>query len=143
MANGNFNAFGGEEEFFAVLLFEKCCCDACREDIVPLTEGGVLFAALGNHHYMSFVLNWVYFMNKANITNYLVGALDEDLVEVLVNKQIHTILVTEGRQISSSRSRGPFLINPAFSPKPSAAVICMLASSHAVVMQAPWEHGYH
>ena len=84
-------------------------CIFCREDISGLAQGGVLFAALGNHHYMSFVLNWVHFMHKANITNYLVGALDEDLVEVLVPKQIHTILITEGKEKEKQNKEHPLL----------------------------------
>ena len=39
-----------------------------------------------NAHYLDFVLNWISHVEAANVTSYLVGALDDELLEALISR---------------------------------------------------------
>ena len=57
-----------------------------------------------NAHYLDFVLNWASHVEAANISTYLVGALDDELLEALVSRGIPTFAMNTG--LSASRDLG-------------------------------------
>lgn len=49
-----------------------------------------------NFHYRDFVLNWYEHLNATGCTNVLIGAMDDALLEVLVNSSIPTFAMSSG-----------------------------------------------
>ena len=57
-----------------------------------------------NAHYLDFVLNWASHVEAANISTYLIGALDDELLEALVSRGLPTFAMSTG--LSASRDLG-------------------------------------
>lgn len=47
-----------------------------------IAEGKVLLLTWANHHYLDFAMNWVGHMQKLGVTAYMIGALDNALLQV-------------------------------------------------------------
>ncbi|KAK9844822.1 hypothetical protein WJX74_007256 [Apatococcus lobatus] len=63
-----------------------------------------LMVTWANAHYLDFVLNWASHVEAANISTYLVGALDDELLEALVSRGVPTFAMNTG--LSASRDLG-------------------------------------
>jgi arabinosyltransferase len=55
-----------------------------------------------NFHYLSFVENWVSHVRAAGVTAYVVGAMDNELLEQLARRELNTF------SMDSGLSRGDF-----------------------------------
>lgn len=49
-----------------------------------------------NFHYLDFALNWVHHMKKTGCTTYLVGAMDDELLEVLLKRGVPAFGMSSG-----------------------------------------------
>lgn len=49
---------------------------------------GLIMVTWANFHYLDFTMNWVQHVRAANISAYLVGAMDDELLEALVARQV-------------------------------------------------------
>ena len=49
-----------------------------------------------NFHYLDFTMNWVEHVKAAGISAYLVGAMDDDLLQELVARQVHCFGMQSG-----------------------------------------------
>lgn len=63
-----------------------------------------LMVTWANAHYLDFVLNWASHVEAANISTYLVGALDDELLEALVSRGVPTFAMRTG--LSALRDLG-------------------------------------
>ena len=52
-----------------------------------------------NFHYLDFTLNWVQHVQAANISAYLVGAMDDELLEALLERGINCFGMQSGLSI--------------------------------------------
>lgn len=59
-------------------------------------KGSPVVVTWANYHYLDFVLNWVYHMNKTGCQSYLVGAMDDALLEELVEHKIPAFGMSSG-----------------------------------------------
>ncbi len=53
-----------------------------REMVQKIAQNGYLVVTWANWHYQDFVRTWVYHVRKVGITGYIVGAMDEHLLQV-------------------------------------------------------------
>ena len=53
----------------------------CRELVASVAQGGVVMITWCNFHYADFARNWVAHMRRLNITAYLVGAMDDQILQ--------------------------------------------------------------
>jgi len=53
-----------------------------------------------NNHYYDFVNNWVYNVKKLGITNFMVGAMDTELLKKLVDDDIPTFAMQSGLTVN-------------------------------------------
>ena len=60
-----------------------------------------------NDHYRDFARSWVGNLKQIGITNYMVGAMDEDLFEYLNDEKINTWLMGS-RGIEKSKVKADF-----------------------------------
>jgi hypothetical protein len=72
------------------------CFSQCRELVQGLAQEGMLLVTMANHHYTDFALNWVYHAKAANITGYLVAALDDQLLLSLARQKVNTFSLSTG-----------------------------------------------
>lgn len=49
-----------------------------------------------NFHYLDFTMNWVQHVQAANISAYLVGAMDDELLQALVNRGVNCFGMQSG-----------------------------------------------
>lgn len=59
-------------------------------------EHGVVLVTWANWHYYDFVSNWVYHLREAKVRNFLVGAMDDKLLEALAADGISTFSMASG-----------------------------------------------
>jgi len=57
-----------------------------RHRVAGIANGGAILITWANHHYLDFAVNWVNHMHQLNITAYMVGAMDDDLLKALVER---------------------------------------------------------
>jgi len=71
-----------------------------QERVEALARGNVLMVTWANYHYLDFVINWVYHINKLGVTNYLVGSMDDDILKELVHRGVNTFSMRSGLSTS-------------------------------------------
>ena len=54
----------------------------CRERVAGIANGGAILVTWANHHYLDFAVNWLKHMHQLNITSYMIGAMDDELLKV-------------------------------------------------------------
>ncbi|KAK9813171.1 hypothetical protein WJX72_010080 [[Myrmecia] bisecta] len=59
-------------------------------------EDKVVMVTWANFHYRDFVLNWVEHVEGCGVSAYLVGAMDDQLLELLVEKGVHAFGMQSG-----------------------------------------------
>ena len=67
-----------------------------REMVQKIQQNGYLCVTWANWHYQDFVMTWVAHVRKVNITGYIVGAMDDHLLQVLIDKKINTFSMKSG-----------------------------------------------
>ncbi len=55
-----------------------------REMVQRIAQNGYVVVTWANWHYKDFVLTWVAHVQRAGITGYIVGAMDDQLLQVHV-----------------------------------------------------------
>ena len=55
---------------------------ARREMVAGIAPDGVVLLTWANMHYLDFAMNWVGHMQQLNITAYMIGAMDNELLQV-------------------------------------------------------------
>jgi len=50
-----------------------------------------------NNHYHDFVSNWVLYVRKCGVQNFLVGAMDDELLNALIDDKVPTFAMQSGR----------------------------------------------
>jgi hypothetical protein len=75
-----------------------CLLPACRENVQRVAKDGYLFVTWANHHYTDFALTWVQHMKMQNITNFMVGAMDDKILASLARRSIPTFSMQSGEQ---------------------------------------------
>lgn len=78
-------------------------CVACREHVHRIAKDGYLFVTWANNHYTDFALSWVHHMKMNNITNYMVGAMDDDILQTLARRSIPTFSIQAGEPLRVCR----------------------------------------
>lgn len=105
-------------------IVAKCC----RAMIQKHSVNSTLMVTWANAHYLDFVLNWASHVEAANISTYLVGALDDELLEALVSRGVPTFAMHTG--LSASRDLGwgspDFFLMVLLCPAPSSISACYL-----------------
>lgn len=61
-----------------------------------LAKDGYLFVTWANHHYTDFAMSWVARLRALGLTNYLVGAMDNDILSTLARRSVHTFSMQSG-----------------------------------------------
>uniref|UniRef100_A0A383W3X9 Nucleotide-diphospho-sugar transferase domain-containing protein n=1 Tax=Tetradesmus obliquus TaxID=3088 RepID=A0A383W3X9_TETOB len=67
-----------------------------RESVHRVAKDGYLFVTWANHHYTDFALTWVQHMKLQNITNFMVGAMDDKILASLARRSIPTFSMQSG-----------------------------------------------
>ena len=57
---------------------------------------GIVMVTWANFHYLDFTLNWIQHVQAANITAYLVGAMDNELLEALLELGVNCFAMQSG-----------------------------------------------
>ena len=60
------------------------------------SEPGPVVVTWANYHYLDFVLNWVHHIKLTGCKSYLVGAMDNELLEILASKNIPVFAMSSG-----------------------------------------------
>ncbi len=60
-----------------------------RELVNRYAKDNFVTVSFGNLHYMGFIENWVRHLEELNVTNYIVGAMDDDALRALVERDIN------------------------------------------------------
>ena len=63
------------------------------EDVAP---DGLIVVTWANFHYLDFTMNWVRHVQAANISAYLVGAMDDELLEALLERGVNCFAMQSG-----------------------------------------------
>ena len=71
-----------------------------RELVELVARDNVVLVTWANFHYLDFAENWVAHVKKCGITNYLVGAMDQEMLEALHARGIHTFSMSSGTPTS-------------------------------------------
>ena len=50
-----------------------------------------------NHHYTQFALTWVHHVQALNITGYMMGAMDDEILAILAKRKINTFSMKAGK----------------------------------------------
>ena len=67
-----------------------------REMVQKIQQNGYLCVTWANWHYQDFVMTWVAHIKKVNVTGYIVGAMDDHLLKVLIEKKFNTFSMKSG-----------------------------------------------
>lgn len=59
-------------------------------------ENNVIMVTWANHHYHDFVRNWVQYVRKCKVTNFMVGSMDNELLEKLIEDEVPTFAMQSG-----------------------------------------------
>lgn len=68
----------------------------CRELVTKVAPHGTVMVTWANFHYLDFTLNWVQHVQAANVSAYLVGAMDNELLQALVQRNITCFAMESG-----------------------------------------------
>jgi hypothetical protein len=60
------------------------------------TLHNIILVTWANDHYFDFVMNWVTNLQRVNVTNYMVGAMDDDLLHRLIAEDVPTWSMQSG-----------------------------------------------
>ena len=60
----------------------------------------IILVTWANDHYFDFVMNWVTNLQKANVTNYMVGAMDDPLLHRLIAENVPTWAMQSGLTVN-------------------------------------------
>lgn len=71
----------------------------CREMVAKVAANGTVMVTWANFHYLDFTLNWVQHVQAANISAYLVGAMDNELLQALLQRNISCFAMESGLSI--------------------------------------------
>ena len=63
------------------------------EGIAP---AGTIMVTWANFHYLDFTMNWVHHVQAANISAYLVGAMDDELLQALLERGVNCFAMQSG-----------------------------------------------
>ena len=77
-----------------------------REAVHKLAKDGYLFVTWANHHYTDFAMSWVKHLKKLGLTNFLVGAMDDDVLSTLARRAIPTFSMQSGKSENERMRRG-------------------------------------
>ena len=66
------------------------------ELVSQYAENKVVMVTWANHHYSDFVKNWVMNVRKCGITNFMVGAMDDELLVKLFDAEVPTFAMQSG-----------------------------------------------
>jgi len=72
---------------------------SCRKLIQRVAPEGTVMVTWANFHYLDFTLNWVQHVQAANISAYLVGAMDDELLQALLERGINCFGMQSGLSI--------------------------------------------
>ena len=67
-----------------------------RELVQAVAQNNVVMVTWANHHYLDFVTNWVEHVQALGVRAYIVGAMDEKLLQELVDRHIHVFAMQTG-----------------------------------------------
>ncbi|GAX79191.1 hypothetical protein CEUSTIGMA_g6631.t1 [Chlamydomonas eustigma] len=67
-----------------------------KEMVQSIQQDGFLVVTWANWHYQDFVMTWVAHVQKVGITGYIVGAMDDQLLEALVSRKMNTFSMKSG-----------------------------------------------
>lgn len=67
-----------------------------KERVEGMLQDGYIMVTWANHHYLDFAKSWVYHVQKAGVTGYLVGAMDDEMLESLAKMNINTWRMNSG-----------------------------------------------
>lgn len=67
--------------------------------IQKVASEGTVMVTWANFHYLDFTLNWVQHVQAANISAYLVGAMDDELLQALLERGINCFGMQSGLSI--------------------------------------------
>jgi len=67
-----------------------------REFMETFAEDNFIMVTWANYHYLDFVLNWVEHVEASGVQAYVVGAMDNELLQELVGRGIHTFSMDSG-----------------------------------------------
>lgn len=79
-------------------VLAACLLPACRENVHRVAKDGYLFVTWANHHYTDFALTWVQHMRMQNITNFMVGAMDDKILASMARRSIPTFSMQSGER---------------------------------------------
>lgn len=57
---------------------------------------GIIVITWANYHYLDFVQNWVYHVKKSGCKSYLVGAMDDELLQAMLDAGVPTFAMSSG-----------------------------------------------
>ena len=69
---------------------------SCRQMVEKVASEGTVMVTWANFHYLDFTMNWVQHVRAANISAYLVGAMDNDLLQALVQRGVNCFAMESG-----------------------------------------------
>ncbi len=67
-----------------------------REMVQKIAQNGYLVVTWANYHYMDFVRTWVKHVQAVGITGYIVGAMDDHLLEELIRLNYNCFSMKSG-----------------------------------------------
>lgn len=67
-----------------------------REMVQKIAQDGYLLVTWANWHYQDFVRTWIMHVKKVGITGYIVGAMDEHLLQVLADQKLNVFSMKSG-----------------------------------------------
>ena len=65
-------------------------CVVCRALVKSVAPEGPVMVTWANLHYLDFVLNWVEHVRMCGVKSFLVGAMDDKILQVTACTQAHT-----------------------------------------------------
>lgn len=60
----------------------------------------IILVTWANDHYFDFVMNWVTLLQRVNVTNYMVGAMDDKLLHRLIAEDVPTWSMQSGLTVN-------------------------------------------
>ncbi|KAL6753317.1 nucleotide-diphospho-sugar transferase-domain-containing protein [Haematococcus lacustris] len=67
-----------------------------REMVQKIAENGMLIVTWANWHYQDFVRTWLSHIKAVGVTGYIVGAMDDHLLQVLIDQKVNTFSMKSG-----------------------------------------------
>lgn len=76
-------SFGSTSGMSAATHREHLSTGVSKELVQRVSRDGAVIVTWANSHYYDFALNWLRHLDAVGVTNYLIGAMDEDMYEKL------------------------------------------------------------